>query len=262
MVMTGCNPPAAALRPDVSAVKPEPEVQAPLLLSEPDHTCPLLADNRSGSSFWLGPSPVVDAKKQAERCRSTSAASFIEERLQGGLLLFGEGRFGESADVFREGISEADSDGTRTRLLAEMGKSLLADGRTEEAGSAFEQALSIAEKGAAPAQDQPPRGANPHLFSRLARNFFPLWYPEREVNHQEIYQQQQRRDAADKMGQIQTELLVLVGLAKLQTNNVAGAIERLREAKALVERQGAKAGSDRSMVLPYLALALQRAGRN
>ena len=267
MVMAGCNPPAAALRPDVSAVKPEPEVQATLQPSQTDQTCPLLAGKFSntinaGPSFWLGPSPVVDAKEQAERCRGTSAPSAVEERLQGGLLLFGEGRFGESADVFREGISQAESDGTRTRLLAEMGKSLLADGRTEEAGSAFEQALRIAEKGAAPAQHQPPQGDKPHLFSRLARSLFPLGYSERGVNQQEISQQIKRTDAADKMSQMQMELLILVGLAKLQTNNVAGAIERLREANALVERRGEKAVHERSIVLPYLALALQRAGRN
>jgi CHAT domain-containing protein/tetratricopeptide (TPR) repeat protein len=252
MAMAGCTPLAAAPRPDAGAVIPESEVQAPRQRRSTDETCRLLSGgfdtSHSNPGFWLGPMAVVSAIEEAERCRGARDRSLAQQHLQDGLLRFGEGRFGESADVFREGVSQADSDGMRTRLLAEMGKSLLAAGRAEEAHSAFEQALGMAEKGAAPAQDQP-RRTN----------------PGRGANLQEILEQGQREtertDAVDAMAQMQTELLILVGLAHLQTNNVARAIERLREANALMERRGEKAASERSIVSPYLALALQRAGR-
>lgn len=254
MAMMGCKPPAAAPT-DAGAVKLEPEVRA----AQPprrtvDETCRNLAgalDNSHalGPGFWLGPMPVVFAKEQAERCRGKNAPSAAEQRLYDGLLRFGEGRFGDSADAFREGVSQANSDAMRMRLLAEMGKSLLAAGRAKEARSVFEQALGMAEKAAAPAQDRPRRTK-----------------PVPGGNMQEMLEQtqreRQRTDAADAMRQMHTELLILVGLAHLQTDNVAGAIERMREANALVERGGEKAILERSIVSPYLALALQRGGRN
>lgn len=227
----GCRLEADAPKSEGSAAPSEAETQATRLRASNDKTCSVLAGAlsgalRSGPDFWLGPLPVINAGAYAERCFDRGALPAAQDRLQEGLMRFGAGQFRESADAFREGMAQANSDEMRTRLLAEMGKSLLAAGRTDEARSAFGQALSLNEKDAQQALAQPQRA-------------------------------RRRTVVMDNAGRMQVELLVLAGLAQLQANDVAGAIERLRDANALVQGQG----TERSFVPPYLALALQRAGR-
>jgi len=225
----------------------------------PSRTCTDLVQALEGSNpqytgFWLGPAPVVFAREQAQRCPDAQqAASPAQQKLQEGLVRFGSGRFDESAASLKEGVSLADSDAMRLRLLAEAGKSLLAAGRTADARVTIEQAQALFDKAPAPTAASA-----------------PAWPPGRmsgPVDMQAMMAQAQRaaqdEQAMVSRRQVQSELQVLLGLAQLQANDVAGAIDRLREAHASMLHGGADAGAmDRGIIPPYLALALYRAGRN
>ncbi|MDM0117224.1 CHAT domain-containing protein [Variovorax sp. J22R133] len=212
-----------------------------------------------GGGFWLGPLPVVIARERELRCTdSTSTDPPWMQALQEGLLRFDKGRFDRSADAFREGLSTAPSDDVRMRLLAEMGKSLLAAGRTDDARAAFDQAFAIIGKVA------PPSVPKPQVLQPPTKPGFAL-FGGGGVDIQAMMERAQR-DQEDSMAaythlRVQSELLVLKGLAQLQANDVNAAIESLRQANTIAQSQGEGAGMERSIVPPYLALALQRAGR-
>ena len=227
--------------------------------AQPSRTCSDVAQALEGTNpqytgFWLGPAPVVFAREQAQRCPDArQGASPAQQKLQEGLVRFGSGRFDESAASLRDGVALADSDAMRIRLLAEAGKSLLAAGRTADARGAVDQALALLGREPAPAAAAAPAWPARRLGGGL--------------DMQEMVAQAQRAAQVEatvqRRRQVQSELQVLMGLVQLQSDDVAGAIERLREAQAGVQAPGADNGSmDRGIVPPYLALALYRAGRN
>ncbi|SFM80929.1 CHAT domain-containing protein [Variovorax sp. OV329] len=224
---------------------------------QPNRTCSDVAQALEGTNpqftgFWLGPAPVVFAREQAQRCPDARAdASPAQRKLQDGLVRFGSGRFDESAASLREGVALADSDAMRIRLLAEAGKSLLAGGRTADARAAIERAMALFDKEVVP---QAPR---PVPLQRLGSGAMDM---------QAIMAQAQRAGEVEQVMvrrlQIQSELQVLMGLAQLQADDVAGAVDRLAQAHAGMRRRGDNASMDRGIIPPYLALALYRAGRN
>ncbi|MDM0108123.1 CHAT domain-containing tetratricopeptide repeat protein [Variovorax sp. J22R24] len=217
-----------------------------------------LSQSVDGGGFWLGPLPVVVARERELRCDDAARADPPwMQALQEGLLRFDKGRFDRSADAFRDALPNAPSEDVRIRLLAEMGKSLLAAGRTEEARAAFDQALAIVGKATPPMPKsqvlQPPTRPGFSLFGGGGVDIQAMM--ERAQRDQEDTM------AAHTQRQVQSELLVLMGLAQLQANNMNAAIDSLRQANAIVQSQGEGGVMDRSIVPPYLALALQRAGR-
>jgi CHAT domain-containing protein/tetratricopeptide (TPR) repeat protein len=201
MALMGCRPPAEA-RQEKSAPTADCRIYRDVL-----------ADLEGVNSDWLGPLPVMAARALAERCGDTGASG-VEQKARAGLLRFGEGRFSESAEAFRD-AAQATSDTERMRYIVEMGKSLLAAGRTNDAQKIFAGALTGVPAGSA----------------------------------------------------MRVELLVLLGIVALETNDVPSALDRLLEAEKITQ---ARAQAQRVEVTfnpafyrhaPYLGMALQRAGR-
>jgi len=246
-----CIATACVLAP--AAIAAQPQASTP---QQPSRTCTDLAQALEGTNpqytgFWLGPAPVVFAREQAQRCpEAHQAASPAQQKLLEGLVRFGSGRFDESAASLQAGVAVADSDAMRIRLHAEAGKSLLAAGRTADARAAIEQARALLVQSPVPAASDaawPPRrmGSPADMQAMMAQAQRAAQDEQVQLRHR----------------QVQAELQVLLGLAQLQANDVAGAIERLREASAATLRGGADAGAmDRGIIPPYLALALHRAG--
>lgn len=247
--------PVAARAQQEAQQQQQPQPQQPPQPSRPcaDVAQALEGTNPQYTGFWLGPAPVVFAREQAQRCpEARAAASPAQQKLQEGLVRFGSGRFDESAASLREGLPLADSDAMRIRLLAEAAKSLLAAGRSADAGAAVGEAMTLQGKEplpGAPAGGMPPRrlGGGIDMQQMMAQ----------------AQQQAQVEQQSLRHRQVQGELQVLMGLAQLQAGDVPGAIARLQEAHAAVLRMGTDNGvMDRGIVPPYLALALYRAGRN
>jgi CHAT domain-containing protein len=89
------------------------------------------------------------ARALKEQCGNTGETSVLGARALDGLVRFSEGRFDLSADAFREAQSQAASDTARTRYVLEMGKSMLAAGRTEDAQQTFAKTLAGIPAGSA-----------------------------------------------------------------------------------------------------------------
>ena len=193
---------------------------------------------------WLGPAPVEASRMLAGACRET-AGSAAEQRARAGWLSFGEGRFAESADAFRDAAAQAPTDGARIRYTIERGKSLLAAGRAAEALGVVEKVLT--ELPAAAPEREPKRGIS---------------------NMDEARADARREDQRRARIEQRIEVLVLLGVAHLNANDVPAALARLREAEKITQAR-AKAQGGAEMTQPLddrygasaLAVALQRAGR-
>ncbi len=229
----GCRPPDAPVR-EKTATKTD---------------CANLRQSLTNFEYgdWLGPGPVMDARIFSAACREF-AVSAAERRALAGWLSFGEGRFQESADTFRDAASQAPSEAARVRYTLESAKSLLAAGRTADALAVFENVL--AQLPAAATEREPRRRA--------------FGVPNMADMQAESQREDQRRGYVAQ----RIEVLVLLGIAHLNANDAAAAVVRLREAEAVTQAR-AKAQGGGEMTQPFddrygaptLAIALQRMGQ-
>jgi CHAT domain-containing protein len=205
MAALGCKPPQAA-QPQQPQQKPAAYAQQ---CSDFRKT---FADVQGENTDWLGPQVVLLARFLTMRCGSAPAGS-VEQRFIDGFMRFSDGRFAESAQIFRDAAS-ASSGLTRLRATVEAGKSLLAAGDSAQAREIFTGALAAA----------PPRSP------------------------------------------MRAELLTLLGIVALAANDNAVALERLLAADKLIRTDEDRRDDEFFNPLayghaPYLATALQRAGR-
>lgn len=167
---------------------------------------------------WLGPEPVSVARVFTASCRDI-ATSAAEKRALEGWLSFGDGRFPESADAFRDAAALASTDAARLRYTLESGKSLLAAGRTADALAVLENVL--AQLPAASTERSPRRST----FS------VPSMAELQAESQREGQRENQRRGYVAQ----RIEVLVLLGVAHLNANDAAAAVVRLREAEAITQ---------------------------
>ncbi len=144
-----------------------------------------------------------------------------------GLVQFGEGRLEQSIASMQAAVAQAPDQPSRLRALAELAKSQIAAARGNEARETAERALKTLQAADTRATDD------------------------------------ERRSRATMRG----ELLIVLGLALQQTNDLPGAIARFQEADAVMRDRGVKplAGFDdpqAGVTRPYLAAALIKAGRD
>lgn len=196
---------------------------------------------------WLGPAPILVARSFAAGCRHV-AISAAEKRALEGWISFGDGRFQESADIFRDAAAQAPNDSLRTRYTLEAAKGLLAAGRTAETIALAEPVLArLSARAPAPEPRRNPFGS---------------------INMAEIEAEAAREDQRRALESQRVEVLTLLGLAHLNANDAAAAVARLREAEKLTLARAKEAGGfdlgqsfDERNLAPVLAIALQRAGR-
>jgi CHAT domain-containing protein/tetratricopeptide (TPR) repeat protein len=238
MAMMGCRPAPAQTRPEQRAAAQGRDCRT---------YREILSNHDELNSDWLGPMPVLAAQALITRCGDI-AASPAERRAWTGLAQFADGRFVESAQALRDAAAQATGGTARLRYTIEMGKSLLAAGRNGEAQAVFEKALSELPARVAAREVQPRVFGAPGMDSAMAA---------------------QRIDEARARGNaLRLELLTLLGIGHLGANNVAGALGPLAEADKLVQAQAREQATEGFVNpvffrhAPYLALALQRAGRS
>ncbi len=244
--MMGCAP-AAATSPAAPAAAPQ-SVQRPAA-AEPSAQgssfCEMFADATAHPrpEMWLGPHLVMGAR-DLEGCRLAP----LNQQLVDGLRYFGEGRLQQSEAAFLAVAQQTPDAALRLRALAELAKAQLAARRTAEARATIEQALSLTGATAAARRA-------PGLFAGT----------DERMRH--AMEQAGRDDVERNRTQMRAELMILMGLALQQDNDLTGAIARFREANRLVRNP-----FDESDKLPiydtnanlaslYLAAALLRAGQ-
>ena len=251
--MMGCAPAAAASPAAPAAPTGTPQnVQRP---AAAEHSaqgrsfCEMFsdADAHPSPEMWLGPHLVMGAR-DLEGCR----LSPLRQQLVDGLRYFGEGRLQQSAAAFQAVASNAPDTALRLRALAELAKAHLAARQPVEARAAIEQglALTAATTAARPA---------PGLFAGT----------DERMRH--AMEQTGREDAEHGRAVMRSELMILMGLALQQDNDLPGAIARFREANSLargpkdvMSGMGEMPFYDTrgNLATPYLAAALLRAGQS
>ncbi len=236
--MMGCAP--------VSAITPAPTpAPAPQSASRNKFRCDMYADlSFPLPQLWLGPLPVLNAR-EVEGCRLAP----LNQQLMDGLRDFGEGRLQQSAAAFQTVVTQASEPALRLRALAELAKTRLAARQPAEARAAVEQGLALTTAATSAARPAP------GIFASV----------EERMRH--AMEQSGRDDAGRNRAVMRAELLILLGVALQQSNDLAGAIARYREADALTPSR-ARTSSDMpfadptsEIAKPYLAAALLRAGQ-
>lgn len=204
----------------------------------------------SGAGGWLGPMPVHAATWMLGSCRAQATPA--ELKAWEGLARFGDGRYAESAEALREAAAQAPDDLTRVRFTMEIAKSLIAAGRTADARGAVERTLSLVDK----------------LFPEGARGKQRGLFPSQQQAMQLAREENQVEDRQRARRGLRGELLVLRGLADLNDNSLARAVESLREASKLLSPPLEPGMPEMTLRDPaaaladvYLAMALQRTGR-
>jgi CHAT domain-containing protein/tetratricopeptide (TPR) repeat protein len=242
------------------------QMRCPSAQAEPQEK-PAMADAKSADSYcgmarqmlenpdanygaWLGPVAVHAATWMLSSCREQVTPT--ELKAWGGLARFGEGRYAESAATLREAADQAPDGAMRVRFTVEMAKSLIAAGRYAEARAALDRALSAADK--VPAAG-PRREAGMFTSPQQAMQ---LALEENAAEDRELA----RRG-------LRGELLILRGIADLNDDNPARAVEGLREAARLLAPERVQGMPEMALRGPaaaiadiYLAMALARAGRS
>ncbi len=234
----GCAPGGAVTPPPSPPSAPQPPA------AQVRERCEMVTDfTRPLPQIWLGPMQVISA-----RDLEGSRLAPLNQQLVDGLRFFGEGRLEQSAAAFQAVVQQTPDPALRLRALTELAKTQLAARRTADARTTIEQGLTLT---AATSAARPAPGRFAGMDERMRQTM----------------EQANREEAERDRAVMRAELLILMGIAFEQDNDLGGAIARYHEANALTRSSHEKSPdmpfSDpmSDIAKPYLAAALLRAGQ-